>query len=50
MREQISNLINVVDNTFAKDDLQSVPRRVLEELIIRLYDGMGDILETHDCN
>ena len=44
-REQISNLINVCDHTFAKDDLESsVSRKVLEELIIHLYDGLNHLL------
>lgn len=43
MKEQIQNLINVVDNTFAKDDITNVPRKVLEELIVHLYDGLNEI-------
>lgn len=43
---EVRNLINVVDATFAKDDLQSAPRKVLEELIVHLYDGLNHILSS----
>lgn len=43
----IQDLINVVDETFAKDDLQSAPRKVLEELIVHLYDGLNEINGTY---
>lgn len=48
MKELAQNLINVVDATFSKDDLQSAPRKVLEELIIHLYDGLHHIIEESD--
>ena len=43
----IQDLINVVDETFAKEDLQSAPRKVLEELIVHLYDGLNEINGTY---
>lgn len=43
----IQDLINVVDATFAKEDLQSAPRKVLEELIVHLYDGLNEINGTY---
>ena len=47
MQNEIQNLINVIDNTFAKDDVQSAPRKVLEELIVHLYDGLNKINESY---
>lgn len=43
----IQDLINVVDATFAKDDLKNAPRKVLEELIMHLYDGLNIINDTY---
>lgn len=42
--QDLRNLINVVDETFKKDDITNVPRKVLEELVIRLYDGINHVL------
>ena len=41
--EQVWNLIHMVDATFAKDDMQSCPRKVLEELIVNMYDGLKSL-------
>ena len=37
---RISDLISQIEQTFSKDDLQSAPRAVLEQLIISVYDGL----------
>lgn len=42
--QDLRNLINVVDETFKKDDITNVPRKVLEELVIHLYDGINHAL------
>lgn len=39
----ISHLISDIERTFAKDDLQSAPREVLESLIISVYDGLTQV-------
>lgn len=47
MVELAQTLINIVDSTFAKDDITTAPRKVLEELIIQLYDGLNMINGTY---
>lgn len=47
MENPIQNLINKMDATFAKDDLKSAPRKVLEELIVYLYDELNKINGTY---
>lgn len=39
----ISHLISDIERTFAKDDLQSAPREVLESLIISVHDGLTQV-------
>lgn len=36
----VESLISQIEQTFAKDDLQTAPRSVLEQLIISVYDGL----------
>lgn len=40
----LRKLIDVVDETFKMDDITNVPRKVLEELVIHLYDGINQVL------
>lgn len=42
--QDLRKLISVVDETFKKDDITNVPRKVLEELVIHLYDGINQVL------
>lgn len=42
--QDLRKLISVVDETFKKDDITKVPRKVLEELVIHLYDGINQVL------
>lgn len=47
MANPVQDLINVVDATFSKEDVHTVSRKVLEELVIRLYDGLNQINGTY---
>lgn len=47
MKEMIADLINVVDNTFAKKGISNAPRKVLEELINLLYDRLNEMNDTY---
>lgn len=40
------DLISKIEDTFAKDDIQSAPRETLERLIIDLYDGLNEMNGT----
>ena len=42
--KDLRNLISVVDETFKKDDITKVPRKVLEDLVVYLYDGINHVL------
>jgi len=47
MKNPLPALINDVDETFKKDDIHSAPREVLENLILRLYDGLNHANGTY---
>lgn len=43
----LRKLIDVVDQSFKKDDITKVPRKVLEDLVIHLYDGITHVLGNY---
>ena len=43
MQNQIWALIHSVDKTFAKEDLKTVSRDTLKDLVVQLYDGLKDL-------
>lgn len=43
----IQPIIQQIENTFSKDDLKSAPRKVLEDLILSVYDELNKINGTY---
>lgn len=39
----IKDLISLIDETFKKDDIKSIPRTRLNRLVLDIYDGLHEI-------
>lgn len=42
----IQPIINKIESAFSKDDLRSAPRKVLEDLIIEVYDALNEVNQS----
>ena len=45
--DDLWDLVHKVDATFKRDDIKSVSRKVLEDLVVRLYDGIKDVIQSY---
>lgn len=45
-KDFVRGAISQIEGTFKKDDIQSAPRKVLEDLILSLYDQLNEVNGT----